>query len=197
MHKRHQTPPAHPLFTNSDLSKEQARPSAEPSGFPDVGTAAMNWGIATAPPHRKRFFWPAARPCLRHVRKPHQAGKPTPGAHQYVVNLLERLTENPTEPHIAGRIRRAVRISGDPPCPRLWARSWVHLLREPQSAARKAPTLADRPRLVAVVGVGTIVVLTTCDAPVLPSAQGHVRQQLLRGSRCPRSRNEESRLDPT
>ncbi len=35
------TPPAHPLFTISDLSKEQAQQLAGPPGFPDVGTAAM------------------------------------------------------------------------------------------------------------------------------------------------------------
>jgi hypothetical protein len=43
MHKTTKTPPAHPLFTITNLSKEQARQHAEPPGFPDVGTAAMTW----------------------------------------------------------------------------------------------------------------------------------------------------------
>ena len=44
--------------SQSTTCQKNKRPSAEPSGFPDAGTAAMNWGIAIAPTRRKRFFWP-------------------------------------------------------------------------------------------------------------------------------------------
>jgi hypothetical protein len=37
---------------------------------------------------------------------------------------------------------------------------WVHQLRETETAATRAATLVNRPLVVAVVGVGAIVVLT-------------------------------------